>query len=435
MVETRAAKRRRMQVQGEALPQLPLDIWIGNILPLLDRNEWNCMSQTDRGFNGAMSKILPPWPKKFRVGVGIANDSPDFLDTKFDMSPNGEWVACSFDTIIDTDNGGVWRGCLEFFHCRTGSHHKSIYQHGYCSMSIPKFSPCDSNVVASIDENDQINIWDLGSKPRPPRRNFGSNPLPGFEVTFLDFSWDGKLILCTHDCFVDAIGSRVKKEGCSVWSVADGRCIQCWIRESPASPRYFFSPNDNSQQYEILRTGPEGQLEKWKFDLQRVDYNLATIATKPPIPSTENAFRDETGGEYEVFGPLGFGRIKPCVASNKRIVSFKLRYQQQPTAYTVKCWSILDGSTEISVDIPCRIMDGVAALRSSADRTVVCVHNSENNKLELWCAQSGNRLGEISLSGGRIWRQSIFVTPDGGRVGFSREWCIEFRDIKRAICW
>ena len=227
MVETRAAKKRRIQ---QELPDLPIDVISSGIGSLLgDRTDWNGLSLVNKETRQTMMKTLPPWPKHFRLGELVeAGNTVGYC--KF--SPNGEWLVCY----------GATSASPLFYHRRDGprSTFAQSQQHSIGGKQLVQFPLKAPNLCATSYEGNLV-LWDLAANPMT-YSNLGETDN---SLCDAKFSPDGRILVSLNSHF----GFR---NSVSVFSVAQKTCI-CYCINRGSSMYHDVQVNtiDTCGQYQV----------------------------------------------------------------------------------------------------------------------------------------------------------------------------------------
>ena len=251
--------------------ELSIDVWVGKIVPFLDRSDWNSFSLINREFNNVMRSAhesLPPWPKHMKVTM----TKPV---RRIGLSANQEWFAC-----------GSEDGSIAIYHCLTG-HRFTATPHS-SPVEFLWFSPFDSHVLVSADETNEILIWDLRKDP-PYHKRLATRggPIPNhFRNGVVQFMEDGNLFVVHR---WETSDDR-RALAYSIWSTKEfGRCLRHW-NERFIHGNVAICTNGNNRWKVTSYNRQSGRLlirsvEAWEND---DSYRSSSLGTwTPPPPSKE----------------------------------------------------------------------------------------------------------------------------------------------------
>lgn len=255
MVETRAAKFRRIQAN---LPSIPPGVTADHVLPFLDRSTWNNLSVTKRDYNDSAMAVLPPWPRHVEVCQSRRGDR-----CGAEVSPNAVWMVSS--EMNDTS--------IEFRHCRLGHIYTGTDQHR-TPDGCGSFSPTNSNILASASDTELV-IWDLhaANKDVPPTFRRIELPLrfPPRQPCLLSMDWspDGRILVIKHfweDSSDDTEDNLYTTF--SVWSVNQGAWLQHWASNGFPSISVSCYLTDNGDGCNVASYDVKNsRMEIWNVDM------------------------------------------------------------------------------------------------------------------------------------------------------------------------
>ena len=374
-VETRATKKMRMFC--ESTPELPPDIWVNCIIPLIgDRSDWLAVSRITKEINNGMKQQMPPWPEQFRVQEDVGTACCSFA-----VSPNEEWIACGYDD-----------GSIQFYHRRTGHYHTAHRVH-INNVESMTFSTSHPNKLVSHSW-DILVLWDLSTHHKSPiykilRSKSVEQDHTDLYVGSFDMSPDGQFIVEQDYYFVQEQEDPVN-EMFSIWTI-DGRIVSRWYNEYRGfrDGVFFLCDHQHNDNYRTSTyrvaiqsiNGDVGHFQTW--DIGQLTSANSHWPHVRAVGSTCNALQTEEG----------HSRIQCLHKVGAQFVGLVQKSR------TVLCWS-----SDMRLRRVWQIPEGYVMVRphtvsfsSSSNEILVCLMKEKSNALTIWSADRGACLATFDM--------------------------------------
>ncbi len=166
--------------------ELPSDIFVTRILPLLDRRSFDILATTSKEFHEGMKAILPPWPDRL-----VAKDHLCRMKS-FALNNSGTVVAC-----------GCSDGRVRLWHLLSGEQ-KPLEGH-WPDEAVHNvvFGNQKDELLASASTDHTVLLWNLETISRSSKKASIKAPVEpkkihSSHVAFLHFSRDNSIIFVGH---------------------------------------------------------------------------------------------------------------------------------------------------------------------------------------------------------------------------------------------
>lgn len=167
--------------------ELPMDIVLSKIIPLLDRNAFDRLSATSKEFHDCLKHVLPPWPDRL-----VAKDHLCQITTCA-LSCKGTIVA-----------GGCSDGMVRLWHVQSGEQQSLEGHWPDESITNVAFGRRSSDILASASTDHTIIIWRLDVSLSNNKRAIVTlkdepRKIHTPYVSDLYFSLDDRMIITVHN--------------------------------------------------------------------------------------------------------------------------------------------------------------------------------------------------------------------------------------------